>query len=220
MKVVGLSKVIKRMQKNQKGFSLTEVVIALAVFGVIGASIVGGLNASNRVIVSAREITTAESMTRTIIEYVKRSAYDSDIAVTKLNGGVDDDDAIVMVSNTANFQDSGIVQIEDELISYSGKTGGSFTGCVRGFAGTAPVSHGDNIAVIDTPVYEVVDAGIDLSGDPYYGDYSVEIGILLLDAEADDAVDNRDDDGLQKIIVRVSYRGKLAIVTEAYKVDR
>jgi prepilin-type N-terminal cleavage/methylation domain-containing protein len=70
-------KLIKRMMGNQKGFSLTEVVIAMAVFGVIGVSIMLALNASSETIVSAHEMTIAESLTRSVIEYVKRSDYDS-----------------------------------------------------------------------------------------------------------------------------------------------
>ncbi len=65
------------MKNNQKGFTLTEVLIALAIFGIVGTSVMLALNASSKTIVSAHEITVAESLTRTIVEYVKRSAYDS-----------------------------------------------------------------------------------------------------------------------------------------------
>ena len=78
---VGLDKVklLKKLISDQKGFTLTEVLIALVVFGMVGAAVMAGLNASNKTIVSAHEITTAESLTRTIIEYVKRSGYDASL---------------------------------------------------------------------------------------------------------------------------------------------
>jgi prepilin-type N-terminal cleavage/methylation domain-containing protein len=208
------------MKGSQKGFTLTEVLIALAVFGVVGASILGGLNASSKAIVSAQEITTAHSLTRTIVEYVKRSPYDFEVVITDLAGSIEDTSDTIPVDSTDDFLISGVVQIEGELIQYTGKTGNSLTGCVRGFAGTTAVSHDVNIPVADTPVYDVVDAGVDLSGDPYYGDYTVDIGILLLDAEADDTGDYRDDDGIQKIVVEVKYQGRSVLTTRAYKVNR
>jgi len=211
---------IKRLIRSQKGFSLTEVVIAMAIFGVVGASIMSGLNASSKTIASSQEITIAESLTRTIIEYIKRSPYDFEVVTTNLNGNIDDDDETIPVDDTDDFPANGIIQIEDELIRYAGMSGNSFTGCERGFAGTTAASHDNNFPVADTPVYTANDAGIDLSGDPYYSDYVVDTGVLRLDADADDTEDYKDDDGIQKILVVIKYQGKSTLTTEAYKVNR
>ena len=157
MKVIS----IKRLLRNQKGLSLTEVAIALAVFGVVGASIMSGLNTSNKTMVSAQEITVAESLNRTIIEYVKRSPYDA----TNFPTAYYDSDALS-----------------------EGVTG-----------------------AVDYPTL------LGLDGDPYYGDFTVDINIERLDPQADGTAD---DDGMQKITTEVYYQGKLALATEAYKANR
>ena len=59
-----------------------------------------------------------------------------------LEGDIDFDDTTINVSTsksptgTDGFPDSyGLIQIDDEIITYTGKTNFSFTGCIRGFAG-------------------------------------------------------------------------------------
>jgi prepilin-type N-terminal cleavage/methylation domain-containing protein len=209
---------IKQMKDNQKGFTLTEVLIALAIFAIVGTSVMFALNASSKTIVSAHEITVAESLTRTTIEYVKRSAYDSTVVTTDLAASIDDATDVITVDSTDDFPASGIIQIEDELIRYTGKKATQFTGCQRGFTSTTAASHANNTPVADAPVYDIVnDVGIDLAGDPYYGDYSVDIGVLLLDPEADGT---GDDDGIHKIMVEIFYQGRSVLTTEAYKVNR
>ena len=143
---------VKRRIRSQKGFSLAEVAIALAIFGVVGASVMFALNASSKTILSAHEITIAESLTRSVIEYAKRSPYDS--------------------TNDPVLYDS---DVEDYVVL------------------------------------------LGLNGDPYYGDYTVDVDIERLDAEADGA---GDDDGLQKITVDITYEGHEVLITEAYKVNR
>ena len=152
---------IKKITGNQKGFTLTEVVIALIVFGMAGVSIMGALNVSSKTIVSAHEMTIAESLTRTTIEYVKRSTYDS----TNFPTAYYDSDAL----------------------------GEGVTGAVD---------------------YEDL---LGLDGDPYYGDYTVDVYIERLDTEADGT---GDDDGLQKITVEILYDTRTVLATVAYKVNR
>ncbi len=148
---------IKRRMRQQRGFSLTEVVISLAILGVVGASVMFALDASSHTILNAHEKTVAESLTRTVIEYVKLSPYDD-------------------ASNP--------------------------------------------------PRYSLADV-VDLDGDPYYGEYGigpvvVEDGVTYLVTERLDthADGTDDDDGVQKITVKISYQGKVALTTEAYKVNR
>ena len=136
---------IKKMKGNQKGFTLAEVLIALTVMGMVGVSVMAALNASSKTIVSSHEMTIAESLTRTEMEYIKRYPYDS----------------------TNN-----------------------------------------------PPVYDV---GIDLSGDPYYGDYDIIVEAVRLDPK-DDGTDN--DDGIQKVTVKIKYHDRLLLTTEDYKVNR
>jgi prepilin-type N-terminal cleavage/methylation domain-containing protein len=212
---VKLMNILKMARGSQKGFSLTEVVIAMAVFGVVGISVMIALNASSKTITSAHEITIAESVTRTEIEYIKHSAYDSTIKTTNLSGDITAGDTVISVDDASAFDPSGgIIQIEDELIQYTGTTGGSFTGCERGFNGTTAATHLNNTAVTDTPVYNVV---VDLNADPLYGDYGIAVISMRLDPEGDGT---HDDDGEQKITVVVTYHGRMILTTTAYKVDR
>lgn len=56
----------------------------------------------------------------------------SDLARTTLSGNISSSVATIPVASTARFDDSGYLNIEDELIAYTGKTSTSFTGCTRG----------------------------------------------------------------------------------------
>lgn len=301
-----------KIKGDQRGFTLTEILIALAIFAVVGSSVMYALNASTKTIISASEITTAESLTRTVIEYVKRADYVSSIVRTTLDDEIEAGDEEIPLDDASGFRPAsdtnpGIVQIEAEVVQYTGIVGNTLTGCNRGYAGTEAVGHEVDTTVIGGPadadpassslssginaeatelylgnaddfydatinnpglvlideelvqytdidyanrvlsgcvrgyngtvatthdsgtsvdeaprarmhVYfnAVSDAGIDLSGDPYFGDYIVETGILRLDPQDD----GWDDDGLQKIYVLVKYLDHNVLITQDYKVNR
>ena len=63
------------MKKNEKGFSLIEVVIALLLMGIIGIALLIGLATASKAIFIADERATAESLARSQMEYVKNQAY-------------------------------------------------------------------------------------------------------------------------------------------------
>lgn len=50
-------------------------------------------------------------------------------------------DVTINVNSTAAFPASGTLLIENEIITYSGKTGTSFTGCARGTNGSMAANH-------------------------------------------------------------------------------
>lgn len=56
-------------------------------------------------------------------------------------------DTIIPVSGTENFPSSGYLLIDAEIISYSGTTANTFTGCVRGALNTTAESHLVNTTV-------------------------------------------------------------------------
>jgi len=61
--------------RNEKGYTLIEVMIALALLGVIAVAFLGALaTASNALIVTDKQ-TTAESLARTEMEYAKKQPY-------------------------------------------------------------------------------------------------------------------------------------------------
>ena len=77
---------------------------------------------------------------------------------TTLNGAISNTDTTIVVVSTTGFSTTGAIIIENELITYTGITATSFTGCTRGAAGSANVSHtsgtavsGAQVAVANTP---------------------------------------------------------------------
>ena len=56
-------------------------------------------------------------------------------------------DTIIPVSGTENFSSSGYLLIDAEIISYSGTTANTFTGCVRGALNTTAEAHLVNTTV-------------------------------------------------------------------------
>lgn len=66
---------------------------------------------------------------------------------TTLNGGISNTDTTITVVSTAGFSTTGAFIIGGELVTYTGKTGTTFTGCVRGAAGSQAASHLTGAAV-------------------------------------------------------------------------
>jgi uncharacterized membrane protein len=56
-------------------------------------------------------------------------------------------DTVIPVLGTSNFENSGLLLIDAEIIAYSGKTPASFTGCVRAFLNTTAEPHVFNSTV-------------------------------------------------------------------------
>jgi prepilin-type N-terminal cleavage/methylation domain-containing protein len=66
-----------RLVSGQKGTTLIEVLIAIAILGMIAVPFLTALSTSSRGIIIADERTTAESLVRSEMEYVKNSPYNS-----------------------------------------------------------------------------------------------------------------------------------------------
>ena len=72
MKRVRLSnKTREAFQGHSRGFTLIEVLIALALFAIIGIAFAGGLATASRAVLTADVRTRAESLARTQMESVK-----------------------------------------------------------------------------------------------------------------------------------------------------
>jgi prepilin-type N-terminal cleavage/methylation domain-containing protein len=65
------NKVRKTLRGSSRGVTLIEVLVALALFGIIGIAIAGGLGTASRAVLTADIRTNAESLARTQMEYVK-----------------------------------------------------------------------------------------------------------------------------------------------------
>ena len=73
-------------------------------------------------------------------------------AQTNLNGAITNSATTITVDDTSQFlvtQDLlfSYIRIDNEIISYTGKTATTFTGCVRGQLGTAAATHADDANV-------------------------------------------------------------------------
>jgi len=65
----------------------------------------------------------------------------------QLNGSINNSVTTITVDSTTGFPVAGRIDIDLELITYTGITATTFTGCVRGANGTTAVSHLDNAIV-------------------------------------------------------------------------
>ena len=75
-------------------------------------------------------------ISQNIDQYVKVGTYSSIVSITLLDGDVDFGDETIFVDSTEGFpKEYGLLKIDDEIITYKGKTDVSFTNCVRGFSG-------------------------------------------------------------------------------------
>lgn len=73
-----------------------------------------------------------------IDEYLKLSNLNDSIIFddATLTGAINSEDTIIEVSSTKGFPNKyGLLKIDDEIITYTGITTNSFTGCIRGFSG-------------------------------------------------------------------------------------
>ena len=77
MKKVRLTNRIgKAFRGSSRGFTILEVVIAIALLGIIAVSVLTALSTASVALIIADRRATAESLARTQMEYVKHSPYD------------------------------------------------------------------------------------------------------------------------------------------------
>jgi len=74
-------------------------------------------------------------------------AYDNTSSSTLLNGSINDTDTTVTVDSTTGFESIGTISVDNENITYTGKTTTTFTGCTRGADSTSAASHSDDATV-------------------------------------------------------------------------
>ncbi len=76
MKRIRLSSRVRRaFPGSSRGFVLIEALIAIALIGIVVVAILGALSTTSNVLIIADERTTAESLARMQMEYVKNQGY-------------------------------------------------------------------------------------------------------------------------------------------------
>ena len=66
-----------RWIKNQKGQTLIEVLIAVAILGIVAVAFLSALTSASRAVIIGDERTTAESLIRSELEYVRSQEFSS-----------------------------------------------------------------------------------------------------------------------------------------------
>jgi prepilin-type N-terminal cleavage/methylation domain-containing protein len=141
MKKPSLSgKARKLFRGSSRGFSMLEVVIAIALLGIIAISVLSALQTAALALISADRRATAESLARTQMEWVRYCNYDYiigeghpeysldpqietalppnftvDTTAIRLNKDVDpdDDDGIQQITVTVSHEGLVVVTLED-----------------------------------------------------------------------------------------------------------
>ena len=75
--------------------------------------------------------------------------YNSITNETTLNGAISAAATSIILTDSTNFPSSGTVLIGAELITYTGKTANTLTGCSRGASSTTAATHADDKKVIN-----------------------------------------------------------------------
>ena len=85
-------------------------------------------------------------LTDNLDQYLKLDNLTPEVVVgeTKLTAGITTSSTTINVSSTKGFPNEyGLFKIENEVITYTGITTNSFTGCIRGFSGITTY-HAEN----------------------------------------------------------------------------
>ena len=91
-----------------------------------------------------------------IDQYNKIDSFTNTVSSIKLEKNVSASDNEIIVSSTSGFPDEyGLLKIEDEIITYTGKTATTFTGCIRGFSGVCEYTDSNEL---DSVLFETTNA--------------------------------------------------------------
>ena len=72
------------------------------------------------------------------------------VGVTSISAGISTTDTTITVPSTKGFHSEyGLLKIDDEIISYTGITSTTFTGCIRGFSGITGFNVGVSSSLLE-----------------------------------------------------------------------
>ena len=98
-----------------------------------------------------------------------------DTAYTTLTVAVNSSATVLTVTSTTGFPTTGQIKVESEIITYTGITATTFTGCTRGARGTTAVSH-----TVGVYVTKIQAPGANTAAPMYFNttDYSNDITLV------------------------------------------
>ncbi len=127
---------------DSKGLTLIEVLVALAILGIVAGIFLTGLSVSSKSVMVSEKRITAESLAKSQVEYIKNLDYDDinnppvyaidpdlnipagyDISVTAErldpeNDGLGDDDGLQKVTITVSRDDNTVFVLTDYKTNY------------------------------------------------------------------------------------------------------
>ncbi len=110
---------------GQRGISLLETLVALAILGAIAVTFINGVNTAIRTTALADERTTAESLAQSQIEWAKKVSYAEEAAqynpATIPSNSDYRDYSVAIVAEPLNSPDAGLQKIT-VTISHHGET--------------------------------------------------------------------------------------------------
>jgi len=107
------------LPNGQKAFSLIEVLVSLAIFGVIGVVLLNGLITGNKGLVVSQESVVAEGLAKSQVEYIKSQEY---ISVNKYPT----DGPYEVIDIPAHLASAGYaveVSVSDNAVAPAGRAG-------------------------------------------------------------------------------------------------
>ena len=98
-----------------------------------------------------------------IDQYTKVGTYSSIVGFTTVTSSINFEDTTINVGDTSGWPEKyGLLKINNEIISYTGKTQTTFTGCIRGFSG---ITSYHSINGPDELIFEVTESEEHVAGD-------------------------------------------------------
>jgi prepilin-type N-terminal cleavage/methylation domain-containing protein len=64
------------LMKNEKGFSLIEVLISIILVAIVGTAFLSALISSSKAMITADKLATAKNVAETQMEYVKTAIFE------------------------------------------------------------------------------------------------------------------------------------------------
>jgi hypothetical protein len=129
-------------------------------------------------------------------------------AVDNLNEEIDSSETEFDLSDASEFPTSGTFGVDEEEITYTGKSGNTLTGCTRGANGTDAAIHATGSAVWEVPtrfVYEAAKHPVKNIGDVYVEDFRITSVVTAYTGQSGDEL--------------AGYEGT-AVITAPYRITR